>query len=453
MKKFFMLLTVLTLFVSALAGCSGGKGSTVKASKEGEKVVVPFINGVGGSLADRVDQIVEEYNKSQDKYVVKTTKAGSYDESYQKLQSGFAANNQEAIALLGSDVMQEYAKKQLIVPIDEYVKNDTNFKKEDYGKGFMEQATIDEKLYGIPFYGTTQILYYNKKALAENGFTKDDLKTWEGVEKVAKTVAKRGENGNVTYAGWMPMWGTSNLIDAVRSAGGNVLSEDGKKVLINDDTWVSVWEKFRTWLHEDKIMKIHSGGTGWEYWDKTVIDLVEGRTLGFTGSSGDQGFVFKSLGKGMTGEERLNTFEALPQPVWGNNKPAPKLETYLFTLTRNIDPEVAKGAYDFMKFATSTEKTAEWSMATGYIPVRNNVTDYGPYAEFVKKQPQALIPVEQANNNGVGPFVDPTGGKINDALNVAKDKVEIEGVPAKKALDEAAKVAQEELDKVLKKKK
>ncbi|OQD28344.1 hypothetical protein B1K97_04529 [Bacillus toyonensis] len=53
----------------------------------------------------------------------------------------------------------------------------------------------------------------------------------------------------------------------------------------------------------------------------------------------------------------------------------------------------------------------------------------------------------------MGPFVDPTGGKINDALNVAKDKVEIEGVPAKKALDEAAKVAQEELDKVLKKKK
>lgn len=229
MKKLFMLLTVLTLFVSALAGCSGGKGSTVKASKEGEKVVVPFINGVGGSLADRVDKIVEEYNKSQDKYVVKTTKAGNYDESYQKLQSGFAANNQEAIALLGSDVIQEYVKKQLIVPLDESVKNDNNFKKEDYGKGFMEQATIDGKLYGIPFYGTTQIFYYNKKALAENGFTKEDLKTWEGVEKVAKTVAKRGENGNVSYAGWMPMWGTSNLIDVVRSAGGNVLSEDGKK--------------------------------------------------------------------------------------------------------------------------------------------------------------------------------------------------------------------------------
>ena len=453
MRKLFMLLTVLSLFVSALVGCSGGKGSTVKASKEGEKIVVPFINGIGGSLADRVDKIVEEYNKSQDKYVVKTTKAGNYDESYQKLQSGFAANNQEAIALLGSDVIQEYAKKKLIVPIDEYVKSDNKLKKEDYGKGFMEQATINEELYGIPFYGTTQVFYYNKKVLAENGFTAEDLKTWEGVEKVAKKVAKHDANGDVTYAGWMPMWGTSNLIDAVRSAGGNVLSEDGTKVLINDETWVTVWEKFRTWIHEDKIMNIHSGGTGWEYWDKTIIDLVEGRTLGFTGSSGDQGFVFKSLGKGMNEEERLSTFGALPQPAWGDHKPAPKLETYLFTLTRNIDPEVAKGAYDFMKFATSTEKTAEWSMETGYIPVRNNVTEYGPYAEFVKKQPQALVPVEQANKYGVAPFTDPTGGKINDALNVAKDKVEIEGVSAKKALDEAAKVAQEELDKVLKKKK
>lgn len=134
MRKLFMLLTILSLFVSALAGCAGGNGSTVKATKEGEKIVVPFINGVGGSLADRVDKIVEEYNKSQDKYVVKTTKAGNYDESYQKLQSGFAANNQEAIALLGSDVIQEYVKKDLIVPIDEYVKNDNELKKKSMEK-------------------------------------------------------------------------------------------------------------------------------------------------------------------------------------------------------------------------------------------------------------------------------------------------------------------------------
>ena len=450
MKKILTFLMVITLMVGVLAACSDEEGGTLKVTKQGEKIVVPFINGIGGSLADRLDEIVAEFNNSQDRYVVKTTKAGSYDDSYQKLQSGFAANNQEAIALLGTDVLQNYINKELIVPLDSFIHDDSELDMGTYGEGFVSQATVNDKVYGIPLYGTTQILYYNKKVLKENGFTADDLKTWEGLEKVAKTIVQHDENGQVKYAGWMPIWGTSNLIDSVRSAGGSVLSEDGETVLINDETWVEVWGKFHTWLHEDKIMNIHTGGTGWEYWDNTILDFVEGRTFGFTGSSGDQGFVYETMGEGISEEERLEIFEAAPQPGWGHHQPAPKLESYFLTLTRNINPEVAKGAIEFMKFTTSIEKTAEWSMATGYIPVQKNVLDYEPFAEFVKKRPQALVPIEQANTYGVMPFIDPTGGKIYDALDVAKDKVEIEGISAKEALDEAADIAQQALDSIKK---
>lgn len=45
---------------------------------------------------------------------------------------------------------------------------------------------------------------------------------------------------------------------------------------------------------------------------------------------------------------------------------------------------------------------------------------------------------------------DPTGGKIFDALTIAADKVEIEGISAKEALDEAAATAQKALDSVAK---
>ena len=44
--------------------------------------------------------------------------------------------------------------------------------------------------------------------------------------------------------------------------------------------------------------------------------------------------------------------------------------------------------------------------------------------------------------------IDPTGGEIYDALSVAADKVELEGVSAQEALDEAAETAQKALDKV-----
>ena len=38
--------------------------------------------------------------------------------------------------------------------------------------------------------------------------------------------------------------------------------------------------------------------------------------------------------------------------------------------------------------------------------------------------------------------------KLTDALSIAADKVEIEGISAKEALDEAQKTAQEALDNV-----
>jgi multiple sugar transport system substrate-binding protein len=46
-------------------------------------------------------------------------------------------------------------------------------------------------------------------------------------------------------------------------------------------------------------------------------------------------------------------------------------------------------------------------------------------------------------------FIDPTGGKIWDALEKAADLVEIEGVPAAEALAQAQEEAQAALDEAL----
>jgi len=57
--------------------------------------------------------------------------------------------------------------------------------------------------------------------------------------------------------------------------------------------------------------------------------------------------------------------------------------------------------------------------------------------------------LEQAKTNGIAPFVDPTGGKIYAEIELAKDKVLIENIPAAEALKEAKRKAQIELDKAL----
>ena len=109
--------------------------------------------------------------------------------------------------------------------------------------------------------------------------------------------------------------------------------------------------------------------------------------------------------------------------------------------------EEKQGAYEFMKFFTTPENQAKWSMSTGYVAVRKSTQDVKEFKDYTDKNPQALVPLQQASHGSILP-TDPTGGKIYDALKVAADKVEIEGVDAQKALDEAQKTAQAALDAV-----
>ena len=138
---------------------------------------------------------------------------------------------------------------------------------------------------------------------------------------------------------------------------------------------------------------------------------------------------------------------AMEQPGFGDNASAPSAEAKELVMMNSSSDEEKQGAYEFMKFFTTPENQAKWSMSTGYVAVRKSTQDVKEFKDYTDKNPQALVPLQQASHGSILP-TDPTGGKIYDALKVAADKVEIEGVDAQKALDEAQKTAQAALDAV-----
>ncbi|WP_277422711.1 extracellular solute-binding protein [Photobacterium sanguinicancri] len=230
------------------------------------------------------------------------------------------------------------------------------------------------------------------------------------------------------------MWGKDNLIDAAFSNGAKVLSDDGKTVMVDSKEWVEVWDGFRQWIHDDDVMRIHHGGQGWEYWYKTIDDVMKNRALGYTGSSGDQG------------DLDFTRLAATTQPGWGANPSKPQAAAQIFVMPTGTDNKAAQGAFEFMRFYTNAKNTARWSMFTGYIPVRKSVEDVEEYQAYTKENPHALIPLQQAGFAQMN-FFDPTNGKIMDALAIAADQVQIENIPAEKALKQAAKRAQRALDR------
>lgn len=402
-------------------------------SPEG-KTQVEFWYAGGKTAVGVIENIIKEFNASQDTYYVSSVTQADYDETYQKLQAGIAGNAAPDIALLDVAPARSLSGKDLVVDINELAKDDADFSTDDFVPVFLQQGMDEDgKIFALPAYGTTQVMYYNIKAFEDAGVDPTTIRTWQDLHDAA---IKIKDTGNYKY-GWEPMWGGDNLIDAAFSNGAKVFSDDGRTVTINSPEWVDVWEGFRTWIHDDETMAIHSGGQGWEYWYATMDDALNGVAGGYTGSSGDQADLdFTVVG-------------AMEQPAWDDDsESAPMAEALVCSILAQSPEEEQKGAYEFLKYFTSPSAQAEWSMATGYVAANKNVVDDADYAAYVEENPQAAVPLAQANHGSVYP-VDPTNGKVIDALNTAADKVEIDGVSAQDALDEAQKTAQAALDEAL----
>lgn len=442
-KKFMGILMTITMLTTSFTGCgtdniASGIDQTQKDEDMKGKTEVDFWYSGGKTAVKVVQGIVDDYNKSQDTYFVKTVTQADYSETYEKLQAAIAGNVAPDVALIEKDAARGLSDKNLVVDLSEKMKKDNDFNEDDYVSTFFEQVKDDKgKIYGIPAYGTTQVLYYNKKAFENAGIDPNSIKTWQDLAQAASKIKNDGE---YTY-GWEPMWGADNLIDASLSNGGTIFSEDGKKVTINSKEWVEVWSDFEKWIHDDKTMAIHSGGQGWEYWYKTIDDVIQNKAGGYTGSSGDQADLdFSIVG-------------AIEQPSWKDGTESkPVARALMLSVLAKSSEEKQAGAYDFMKYFTNVKNQAKWSMSTGYVPVNKGVLDDDDYMKYTQENPQALVPYTQAEHGSIYPY-DPTNGAVKDALKIAADKVEIDGVPAKEALDEAQKTAQKALDEVLTDKK
>lgn len=429
LKKSMIFVALFLLVMTSVVGCSTNETSSSKG--DGKPIEIEFWYGLGGNLGENVERIIEEFNASQEDIVVKGVAQGNYDETFQKLQASIAAKQVPAAVLLTDSTVNALGNKGLLASLDEFIANDEDFNEEDVLASFYNQGKVNGEQVALPLYGTTQVMYYRKDVFEELGLSTDDLKTFEALGEASEFIKeKRG------IYGWMPMWGSANLIDAALSNGAQFLSEDGKTVLIDSPEWVEAWEFIHRAIHVDETMAINHGGEGWAYWYQTIDDVLQGRAAGYTGSSGDQG------------DLDFTKVAAHPQPGWEDHEAAPIAEAKLAAIPALASEEEQKAAFEFMTFFMSPEKTADWSMNTGYIAVRKSATEVEEFKRFAEENPQILVPIKQAETASA-PFIDPTGGKILDALAKAADKVEIEGIPANEALKEAKEEAQRELDKVL----
>jgi multiple sugar transport system substrate-binding protein len=212
-------LLILVVLVAGYAGLGARQGS---AAGRG-----PLTLATAGDLTDYLGPLLADWNRVHPSEKVTLVELpDSADETRSQMITDLRSDNSR-FDVLNIDVTwtSEFAAAGWITPLPR-----SRFPLETFLRPVVETATFDGRLYAVPYVTNAGLLYYRKDILDEEGV--EPPTTWAELAHQARTIApKYGLKG---YAGqFLPYEGlTANVTEAVLSAGGTYLCDEGSKVTV-----------------------------------------------------------------------------------------------------------------------------------------------------------------------------------------------------------------------------
>ncbi|MFJ7072458.1 ABC transporter substrate-binding protein [Streptomyces sp. NPDC098781] len=218
-RGLLVLVVVMTGYVA-----SGARADEGPADGRG-----PLTLATAGDLTGYLGSVLDGWNRAHpDEKVTLVELPDSADETHAQMTTDLRGGERSRFDILNIDVSwtSEFAAHGWIRPLAR-----DRFPLDTFLPPVVDTATYDGQLYAVPYVTNAGLLLYREDILAKEGV--DPPRTWAELEKQAKTIApKYGLDG---YAGqFLPYEGlTVNAAEAVYSAGGSILGDEGERVTVN----------------------------------------------------------------------------------------------------------------------------------------------------------------------------------------------------------------------------
>ncbi|MFB7932400.1 ABC transporter substrate-binding protein [Streptomyces sp. NPDC056039] len=218
-RGLLVLVVVMTGYVAAGAQAGeqagGGRG--------------PLTLATAGDLTGYLGPLLEGWNRTHPgEKVTLVELPDSADETQAQMSTDLRDGDRSRFDVLNIDVnwTSEFAAAGWIRPLPR-----DRFPLKTFLPPVVDTATYDGQLYAVPYVTNAGLLLYRKDILDKEGV--EPPRTWAELERYAKTIApKHGLDG---YAGqFLPYEGlTVNAAEAVYSAGGSILGDEGERVTVD----------------------------------------------------------------------------------------------------------------------------------------------------------------------------------------------------------------------------
>ena len=482
MKRRLLAIALIIVLALSLAACTvngnnpsngdngnngGVKGTPNFNVPEGgydssKKVEITFYHTMGSNLSDVLDLYIAEFNKLYPNITVKAEKIGGYDDVRDQIKTEISAKKQPNLAYCYPDHVALYNLAKAVVTLDNLIDSTievtradgtkevlglTEDQKNDFIKGYYEEGKQfgDGLMYTLPFSKSTEVLYYNKTF-----FEQHNLKvptTWDEMEETCKKIKEIDPSsiplGYDSEANW--------FITMCEQLNSPYTSATGDHFLFNNETNKAFVRRYRDWYQKGYLTTQNLYGSYTSGLFTALEPNEEGKLIRSYMSIGSSaGATHQRPAADNDGKYPFEVGIATVPQVDASN---PKVISQgpSICIFKKDNPQEVIASWLFLKYlVTNVEFQAEFSMASGYVPVLKSVAENATYKDFVAKADggkyvsalSAKVCLEQEDAyytspafNGSSEARDQVGKILQKCLPISDDsKVDAE---IKKAFNEA----------------
>ena len=378
-----------------LPSCSGGSSKknvlfvVPDGGYDGSEVTITFYHTMGQNLNSVLDAYIEEFNVLYPNIHVEWTQVGGYDDVRNQISTEISVGDQPNIAYCYPDHVALYNLAGAVAASDNLIDSKitvtradgttetlglTGEQKADFIEGFYNEGKQfgDGLMYTMPFSKSTEVLYYNKTFFDANNIQVPT--TWEELEAVCAKIKEIDPNsiplGYDSEANW--------FITMCEQYGSDYTSATGEHYLFNNKTNKDFIKMFRSWYQKGYLttQKIYGAYT-------SGLFTAETGTTSYMSIGSSAGATHQRPGTDENGNYRFEVGIA-PIPQIDNSNRKVISQGPSVCIFNKSNPQEVVASWLFVKFlTTSVEFQAEFSTASGYVPVLKSVAQNPAYAQFI----------------------------------------------------------------------
>ena len=344
---------------------------------------------MGSNLSDVLNLYIEEFNKLYPNIHIQHEQVGSYDDVRDQIGTELSTHSEPNIAYCYPDHVAMYNLTGAVATLDNLIDSKlsvtradgtteilglTDEQKNDFIEAYYNEGRQfgDGLMYTMPFSKSTEVLYYNKTFFEANNLTLP--KTWDELKDLCAKIKQIDPDsiplGYDSEGNW--------FITMCEQYGSPYTSAKGDNYLFNNEKNREFVKEFRDWYQNGYI---------------TTQTLLGSYTSSlFTSTNGTRSYMSIGSSAGATHQrpaadtEGNYPFEVgiVTIPQVNADKPKVISQGPSVCIFKKDNPQEVLASWLFIKYlATNVSFQAEFSMASGYVPVLKSVAENPEYAKFI----------------------------------------------------------------------